>query len=158
MTTNRKMMITASVAIATMLFPAFAMADRRPAPRHAPPRVERHDSDRHFWPRFGLAVAATILQPRPAGHYVTVYEQVLVAPAHYETQYQQVLVAAARYETRYTPATYETVYDSMGNRHTVTVPARSEQVLVPAQYETRAVQVYVPAVYETRPVTQWVGY
>ncbi len=177
MTTNRTI-AAASLTIATLIFPAFAMADRRPAPapapRHAAPapshdrrddgrrdndrRDNRRDSDRG---RVGLSIGLSlgaIFAPRPAGHYETVYEQVLVSPAHYEIQNQQVMVAPAHYETSYVAGGYEVVYDSFGNPHTVAVPARTEQVLVPAQYETRQVQVLVPAVYQTQAVNRWVGY
>ncbi|MCE5327039.1 MAG: hypothetical protein LLG01_11570 [Planctomycetaceae bacterium] len=177
MTTHRKMIAAASLTIATLIFPAFAMAaDRRPAPAprraaaaprpasaHVALRYDRdrrdgdhRDGGRHDGLRIGLAIGAAILAP--AGHYETVYQQVLVSPARYEVQCQQVMVAPAHYETQYIPGGCEVVYDSMGNPHTVTVPARTEQILVPAQYQMQQVQVLVPAVYETRAVTQWVCY
>lgn len=94
------------------------------------------------------------------GYYTTQVQQVLATPGRYETRTETVLASPAHYETRVIPAVEQTTYDKYGWPETVVVqPARTEQVLVPDRFETRATQVYIPPTYVNQPVQVYVpGY
>lgn len=92
-----------------------------------------------------------------AGRWETRTEQVLVKAGHHEWREEEVLVREGHWEHKYVPAVKETVYDSQGQAHEVTVERGGiRKVWVPAKYKIKQVKVWVPGRYETRTVRRLV--
>ena len=123
----------------------------------------RHHRRRHDRGRSGLTLGIgfsnTYCSHRQwvAGRWEVRTEHVLVEAGHHEWREEEVLIRKGHWKHKYVPAVKETVYDSQGRPHDVTVERGGiRKVWVPAKYEIKRVKVWVPGRYETRTTRHWV--